>query len=419
MKQKLLSVAKRLIETRIYLGCSCLLDHAAVFSRRIRGTSTRRDTAPRSYNILIPTLGKGNIGDQAMVEAFLGNVPGHIVCIMDRRENLLIPPEHRHRTTVIEAPGLVGGTPIGRIRARVLFCALMANAKSVNVIGADVMDGGYSRRESILRSQLLWMAAKLGVPGQVLGFSWNGSSHRLTRKYLEKSASSTLFNLRDPLSLDRFNMAGYPKVRLVSDMAFTLSTSTADPELKTWVDSRKAEGRKIAIFNTSGLIDKTQMLDSDYSSIAEHLLANNFAIIVLPHVRRQGDDDTVPARRLSRDYRHEDLLLVDRQLTPGNVVSLAATADVCITGRMHLAILSLGQETPAIALATQGKVEGMLAMFGLQHYAVLPVPGLASQVIELLDELWTKEQETKLSIHQALPKIRLLSALNYELAVAP
>jgi polysaccharide pyruvyl transferase WcaK-like protein len=47
---------------------------------------------------------------------------------------------------------------------------------------------------------------------------------------------------------------------------------------------------------------------------------------------------------------------------------------------MHLAIIALSAGIPAITLATQGKVEGLMSMFGMPHLCIEPRNGFSADV---------------------------------------
>ena len=50
---------------------------------------------------------------------------------------------------------------------------------------------------------------------------------------------------------------------------------------------------------------------------------------------------------------------------------------------MHLAIMSLSQGTPAITLATQGKVEGLVRLFDWPQLCIAPKAGMAEDIVEV------------------------------------
>jgi polysaccharide pyruvyl transferase WcaK-like protein len=73
--------------------------------------------------------------------------------------------------------------------------------------------------------------------------------------------------------------------------------------------------------------------------------------------------------------------------------AIAGLADGVLTGRMHLAIASLGMGVPVVALTYQGKFEGLFRHFDLPSWLLLSPaqtlrPGLLEQTLErFIDEL--------------------------------
>jgi colanic acid/amylovoran biosynthesis protein len=414
LKKFLARVLTHVIESNTYLLLSRLTDHITLASfKALRGPNQPL----MRYSVIVPTIGSGNLGDQAMFDAYLSNVRGEIVAVVNSSADLRIPEQEKNRVSVVPLRGLVSGWPVGRIRSRFKFLELLKNASSLSVVGADIMDGGYSRRDSILRSQLLMMAGGLQVPSQVLGFSWNGNPNASAQRVLERVSKRAILNVRDPLSFDRIQNTACENTVLTADTVFALQSNVRPvDDAKEWLDKKISEGLKIAIINTSGLLARRIDLGSEYVSITETLLSQGFAVAVLPHVIRKGDDDLVPARQLKAAFSQEDVLLVDRLWAPENVAWLASQSEIVVTGRMHLAILALGQGTPAITLATQGKVEGMLKIFGLHKYAVVPEHGMASKVVELLDSIRGDESARPDAILRKLEFVAADARKNFDLA---
>ena len=88
-------------------------------------------------------------------------------------------------------------------------------------------------------------------------------------------------------------------------------------------------------------------------------------------------------------------------------------AALSITGRMHLAINSLSHGTPAITLATAGKVEGLAEMFGMPELCIEPRPGCAEQIIRTARTILDDEAGYRARIDEVLPEIRRRASLNY------
>jgi hypothetical protein len=54
---------------------------------------------------------------------------------------------------------------------------------------------------------------------------------------------------------------------------------------------------------------------------------------------------------------------------------------------MHLAIMALSLGKPAITFSTQGKVEGLMELFGTGFLMIDPCVGMSSDVVPLIDRV--------------------------------
>jgi len=346
-----------------------------------------------------------------MFEAYLDSVPFPVIAVLKSRNALVIPARRTHPVRVVVLPRLVGGLPTLRIRTIFTYCLLLRNAASVSVVGADIMDGGYDRRESIFRSRALVIAARFRVPGRVLGFSWNGLADRLTVKSLRRASKSAMLYARDPVSHARLCSDNMSNLELAADAAFVLLKDEADEGLHRWLS--RSPTAPLAIVNASGLIMQSMDLTDDYVAIVQSLLAKDYRVVLLPHVLRNGDDDRLACGAIADRVTHPDVYLVDRKLSPGSISWLASQADIAVSGRMHLGILAMNRGIPCITLSTQGKVEGLLQMFDLPALCVQPAAGMSAAVILLAEHARAPGNTWNAAILATLPHIRSLAKQNY------
>ena len=149
-------------------GLLAAADRALLSKHQVAGS---RDEA---HHVLLAPAGGGNIGDQALVDAFIENVDGRVSVICRRPSDYAIDDE---RVRVVPLLSLVYGDLIGHARDMRAFRELLRTATSFSVVGADVMDGGYGYRASANRANLARRVAEVGIDSRILGFSWNGSPH--------------------------------------------------------------------------------------------------------------------------------------------------------------------------------------------------------------------------------------------------
>ena len=111
-------------------------------------------------HVLIAPPGAGNIGDQAMVEAFLASADRTTVVVARDVDDFVIP------ATSETAPGSSRSRPCSTARARAnrddlrRLGALISDAATVSIVGADIMDGVYVLRSSLRRSAVAAACAR-------------------------------------------------------------------------------------------------------------------------------------------------------------------------------------------------------------------------------------------------------------------
>ncbi|KJL40332.1 colanic acid biosynthesis protein [Microbacterium trichothecenolyticum] len=344
------------------------------------------DTHARDH-VLIAPPGRGNIGDQALVEAFVEAVAGHVHVVVRSDADVLVPEHLEDRMTTVPLPALVYGTAIGRARDLRTLATLLAGARSFSVIGADVMDGAYVERASVSRSLLARRAAELGYDSRIVGFSWNKAPSSGAKAALRAASDAGVaLYLRDPYSADRARVDGL-RVRDAADIVFTAGTRD-DDAVARWIPDLEPDGR-LALVNASGLVGAA--VDA-YTETVALLRGHGYRVAIIPHVSRHGADDLPLCRTIAERFEGDDgVTLIPRLLSPGEVRGLGARADIAVTGRMHLAVMSLMAGTPAVTVATQGKVEGLMSLFGTPQLCVEPGDGferrLRGAVVATLSDL--------------------------------
>ncbi|CAM3159335.1 polysaccharide pyruvyl transferase family protein [Prescottella defluvii] len=367
---------------------------------------------PRDSTLLIAATGHGNIGDQAMLEAFLDNTSGKITVVLNAVSAATIPDRHRDRVTVVALPRLIDGNPLSRTQDVVRFVRLARTSGHVSVVGADLMDGLYNPTGSISRSSCLRGALDLGASARIVGFSWSADAHPSAIRALREAGSSVQCMAREPLSAERLRACGIARVESVADTVFALGGEEAYEPFVKWSASLGPE-RRIALVNMSALIGARSDQVSDYRLIVSELDRRGFAIVMLPHVIRESGDDSAEISKLPVTELAPNALVIDELLSPLQIRGLAARADLVVTGRMHLAIMSIGQGAVPITLGTQGKVEGLYRLLNIGNLEVAPNPGFGSQVVETIGRVDQQLDELRARLLEDLPAVRALAARNF------
>jgi colanic acid/amylovoran biosynthesis protein len=360
--------------SRAYTSSVWLVDRAL---DRVIG----RTSGNGRQHLLLAATGNGNIGDQAMFEAYLENVHGPITVICENTNYLYVPAPDQQRVRMVALPRFMRGTPLLRGPEVRAYLRLLNSAASVSVTGADLMDGLYNTASSVARASALKSAEHRGIPARVLGFSWSPDAHPRARAAMRRLTSTRVL-ARDPRSYERLIADGISNVTQVADTVFASTTVNPNTPADEWISRNEASGTPIAIVNCSALIGNRINQIPDYVAITRSLVEQGYAILLLPHVLRTSDDDLSESRNLRDALSDVSAFLIESPLSPAQVRGLTSRAQIVVTGRMHLAIMTLMQERIPVTLSTQGKVEGLYELFGLDPLAVDPVPGLASAVID-------------------------------------
>lgn len=406
MNRLVRKVFRRAARTRPALAITMLIDD--VLARRALISRKREDCA-----VIVPTAGNGNIGDEALLESVLQNAgESRKVVLLASRESFPADLIRKYGAEVKVLDGLFGDG-LSHVRAFRSFLTTISAASSLYVVGADVMDGGYSPREAVLRFSLLRAGETAGLRTTLTGFSWNGRASQSVISAVGKLRRTRLLT-RDPLSYARFNAISSIRAVDASDIVFSLVSENAKSEGMTWAQRQRSIGRRVAIVNASGLLLANRNLPNAYVLAIESLLARDYAIVLLPHVVREGDSDIQALDQLYSLLPPSDRVhLIREKLIPSQVFALAQEASICITARMHLSIIALSKVVPCIVVETQGKVRGLLRLFDLE-FALIDLDGtVADKLLSAIRTIEDNRTEISAAIESALPEVQRKSKLNF------
>ena len=365
---------------------------------------------PRTQ-LVLAAPGNGNVGDQALLEALLENIEGPVTLVASVAAHRQLPEELRARTEVLDIPHLIYGNGADHRSSIARFGSALADASRLSVVGADVLDGTYSLPASVRRSNLAAVAAGLGVDTRIIGFSWSDRPRGAARRALARAArNGARLLLRDPCSAMRVRAHGIGPVVQVADVVFAARSldRSAAAELLAGVTG------PVALVNVSGLVASSVDQTDEYAVIVEALRCRGLHVVIVPHVFREQGGDLDACAALAERVGPVGVSRVSTALTPAQVRGLAERATLTVTGRMHLAVMSLMQGVPAITLASQGKVEGLMQLFSTPELCIPPRPGFAVPVVDLLDRVLPGESVTRRSIRRALPHVVALARGNTE-----
>lgn len=398
------SIARSLVKSRIF-GEICITIASAARAPRMVEART----------VVIAAPGDGNIGDQAMLEAIIRRTSSVHVIGSGRT------PESRFSDSISEPPTtqlrdlLYSSNPIKQLRAWRSLGRRVAGVRHIVVVGADIMDGHYNELASIMRLRAARLGTRAGAGARVLGFSWNGSVNAtVLREAVAASRAGVSFLPRDPHSASRLESEGIGFEKVVADVVFT-DTSKSN-KLAAQLRHTQLQARPWAVVNVSGLIaSRNPRHLQDMGSVVRYLTQAGFGVIILPHVWRSEGGDNDATRELGQNFASDpNVMVIDRLSTPTEVRGVVAEAELVVTGRMHLAIQALAQGTPAITLATQGKVSGLYEMLSLPELAVDPDSGGENSLLNALRWLSDHQSEVEHALELHMPEVAARAEGNFD-----
>ena len=293
-------------------------------------------------------------------------------------------------------------------------------------LGADIMDGYYSHIAATRILIAADLAQKSGVPATILGCSFNDKPVALLADIYRRLDPGVALNMRDEISLNRIRAFAPVTPNLVADSAFNLKPGKVDPATQTWVDDQRARGRTIVGMNVHPMLIKGATPDQVEQIIATTTAALQAASaahpevswLMLPHDYRGADGD---ARCLKPVY--DGLVaaggiethFLDGEHRAADLKAMAGLTDGVVTGRMHLAIASLGMGVPVLSLTYQDKFEGLYRHFDLPSSLLLP-PAIFDQGAALgqaISGFVADLPALSTTVARAKPKVLALARDNY------
>ncbi|WP_197515730.1 polysaccharide pyruvyl transferase family protein [Arthrobacter sp. U41] len=367
-------------------------------------------------HVILNSPGDGNIGDQAMFESFVNNVSQQVIAVVKSPDAYSTDDiADKNKVAFLVLPHLIYSKFFGHYRDIWAMGRSIRGAESFSVMGADIMDGGYGVHSSMVEWNLARTIQEAGIPARILGFSWNGQANPEVIRQAQKAGRAGVRILpRDPDSLERLVKDNIEGVVQAADLVFAFPTDSSTARPDNSGEPGGNEDEKLAVVNVSGLIGRKIEQDSEYEHILQTLDALGYRCLLLPHVSHSKADDIAAISKLRRKSpmaRRADV--VEALISPSEVLSLVRRADMVVTGRMHLSILALSAGTPVIVLATQGKVSGLMKLFGIPDHCVEPTLGFGKRISKLLREIEKDRSSIFDTTASNLQAVRALSQVNF------
>jgi polysaccharide pyruvyl transferase WcaK-like protein len=368
----------------------------------------------------------GSRGEDAMIMAtatmvLKTNPAAEITVLVASREAEIVGRHRGFRTASIWNEGDFVDSMAGFFRE--------IGPDAVFVVGADLIDGHYGE---VWGAKLLIaadIAARMGIPVSILGFSFNQRPSALIVDVLNELHRGVILNVRDEMSLERIHRLTTARGLIVADSAFLLKAETIPSVVATagWAEERRRTGSRIVAFNIHPMLfprASRQQIEAlvakSADALAEVSQLRNVAWLLLPHDFRNelGDDICLrPIMNRLTPRLGDYICYFDGEYPASVLKSVVGIPDGVVTGRMHLAIAGLGQGVPAAGLTYQDKFEGLFRHFELSGEFLLSPSAIldGNNLRDFLLRFYDKMPVLRETVTRRLPAVTAMSKVNFRI----
>lgn len=221
---------------------------------------------------------------------------------------------------------------------------------------------------------------------------------------------------REEVSYDYVNKHfNNSNVMLTSDVAFLLEPK----EVKFPIDKNKKNvGITLREWSFPNQPNASKLMKKYEDSVIEFIdwLANKgYTVYLMPQCIGPGpDNDLIISNRVYSKVNKGNVILVDEDLTPGQLKFLYGQMDYFVGTRMHSNIFALGEEVPCLAISYDPKTDGIMALFGLSDYVVDINSIDYEKLVDTFEKILVNEGEVKEKISLKLTDIKQDAIENFK-----
>ena len=366
-----------------------------------------------------PDAPQGSMGEMAMLsgimQAHRAQHPNMEFTIIGTRDHSISIPEVG-RVPVIAAWLGRAGT--------IAFHHALTESDAIIGLGADVLDGKYGAALVCRFSSYLNHAARNGIPAAIAGFSFNATPRRPANYALSRLSSAVQVNLRDEYSLQRFLASTKRHATLCADAAFLMKPSTSVPtRFSGTINQWREENLTPVIVNLNAhafsvLLHKkseAEIVTAIAKQLASAAMAQRLGYVLLPHDTKPQSGDIRMLKNLEIELRALGIQNVEYVMLeePSEIKAIAGLVDFVITGRMHLAIASLGVGTPVLSITYQDKFEGLYKHFEItEDYLIAPEACIDADLSIRIGKLLSHIENYREGISNLQGRVRALATRN-------
>ena len=388
--------------------------------------ATRRSDKRDQTCLILPPAPPGSLGDQAVIQALVNELCKKgaprisVIGYENSREWSFLPG-------IAEEPYLDALESMGRgLKESFCFAKKISRFATLYVIGTDVLDGKYNEKDSLLRIKLMEIVSKIGMDVRVVGFSFNENPSPSCVNALRDLPKKIILKSRDPVSRSRIEARTQREVVLTADIAFLLESdekSEAIADIISWIEHEKNSGRVVIGLNINHHLNylepklsTEEIINKYFSVFIKKISQENISVVGIPHDYRGEVNDVTLLTEFEKRFPPEisrHILVMPSPRTPGEIKAVCKHLDLVFSGKMHLAIASLGVGTPVGCVTYQGKFEGLFEHFDLNGCLIGVDEAMSGNTMELiLNRIIEGRDRMRLQINARLPYVEELATRN-------
>ncbi len=328
----------------------------------------------REKVVICGSYGKGNAGDDAILEAIVQEIraiaPQRTICVMSRR-----PKE----TKVVYRTGAIYTFNVFKVQKLFRKAALYING------GGSLMQDVTSTRSLWYYCYTLWAAKRQGCKVMMYGCGIGPINRRLNRRMASRVIDQAVdkITLRDDISREELKRMGVtkPDIRVSADPTIILNPAPREiVNLALEREGIRADGRYIGfgLRNWKGLDTALpQIAAAATYAYEKHGLTPVFVPIEYP-------SDLIPAERVGALLKCPWYAVRTRHPME-TTIGILARMETVVGIRLHALMFSAGQGVPVVGLSYDIKVDGFLKYIGSR--TCLPLGSVkARDICHLIDE---------------------------------
>lgn len=306
-------------------------------------------------------------------------------------------------------------------RLRLIF--FMSDKKDIIIIGADLLDNGYGGERSEATLSVAAEAKALGLNVIVNSFSMRSiPSDRLKSMLKMVSKNGESFWVRDPLSLSRLTEAGFMKAKLSADIAFLLKPEPINLQNESILKLISNNNHKLIGININPICLRNfkdgpvAFRNLMYNAMIKLYQQKKYYFILIPSHSPDDVNFMLPIYDEMLKVNNNCCTILRPIPSATHVKTILGSCEHVFTGRLHIAILTIGMKKPVTCFPYQGKFEGQLNHFGIDDciFDSKYLPDTVDDLVEFVNRRVNVSSIISNKICESFETVRGLALKNFE-----